>query len=1665
MSPRWGIVSILKVSDHHVGTDLLSVRDISSATEETAAWGSGNRVHVRRIGSVIAACGLLAGLIMSAPTLARALSPGVEFSADDLPTWQTNSVVYALGNSHGKVIAGGSFSQIRPPEGASGQSRNQAALAIFDAETGEPDSCQFTLSMSGGSPSVRAIVASDDGDTVYIGGSFSSINGESIYRAAAIDVQSCTVLPFKTSSISASVYGLAISGDTLYMAGAFNSVAGQPRSKFAAVDAVTGGLRPWTANADVTGRAVAVSPDGTKVAVGGDFFTVNGQDSHSIAIVDANTGVNVRNYPLGFISRTSVTKTLSTGGNTLFAGNEGTGGGVFDGRFAIDWNTLDQKWRDLCLGATQAVLEYHGTLYSANHAHDCSQNGGFADGKRTYFVAQDAETATLLGWDPKANDGIGEGIGGRALTIATGDVTGNAYLWAGGEFTRINGEPQQSLTRFGPDDVGAPPTPSVTAAATSDGSIQVRFRTVVDPDDSILTYRVYRDGSSAPLWEGTASSLWWKRPQVTFVDDSVTSGSRHTYRVTASDGTNTSSLSTARSATAGDPIQDYPSVVRGDAPQFTWSYNSVSGGWVQDSSARSTKTDGLSGIAEKGVTVVSDGAYPEDSTGSASFDGNDDYIWEDNYVEAPNDYSIETWIKTTTTSGGKIVGFGDGRPRTNTGDTALSGSYDRHVYMTNSGQLVFGVWVGSAATISTPQRYNDGQWHHIVATQGDDGMALYVDGARIGTNPETTAQGYYGVWHVGGDNLSGWPSQPRSNFFSGLIDETAVYQSVLSPSSVTEHYTAAGGDSVMNPVPDDAYGAAVYGLDPALYWRLSESSGSVAGDSSLFGTSPGEYGAGVTLGGDGVLGTNSAVSFSGSSSSRVAAANATAGGGDYATELWFSTTTESGGKLLSFESSRSGSSWNTDKNVYMDDSGQIVFSVSAGKITTPQSYNDGGWHHVVATQGANGMALYVDGSLVASNSTSAHSTFDGYWRVGNGTFGFFESGAPSSSNFAGTIDEVAVYSTPMSAADVAQHYALGTADTVPPSIPADVVGAVTESGVELSWDASDDNVGVTSYQVYRSIDATAALEEWTLVGETSNTQITDADAEFGTSYYAVSALDASGNASAPSEPTAVDVIDVAAPSSPADLAAEGSASGVSLTWSASSDNVGIDHYTVYRGVAPDFVADAASAIADVTELAYLDGSLANGTYYYRVAAVDAAGNPSSATAAVGGAVEPEPVTKTVTADADAMVYRVQSSSNYGDNSQISSRGGSSPIESFLSFTLPQAPDGLALSGVTLTVRTSTDPAAGSTDTHDVKIVSDAWDEGAITWDNRPTTITGALGTIDDMAVTNTEYSADLSAAGLAGQSGQTVTLRISSTGSDNVRLWSSEASRDSYRPTLVLSYAPGEIPDPQVDEASPSAPGSLTAALDGDSVSLGWGASTDNLSVAGYTIYRSTSSPVQINADTKVAEVSALGYTDAGLATGTYYYAVTARDAAGNVSDPSDEATVTIEQEPVVVTTTSTQDAMVLSSVPGSNYGANSQVASRAGSSPQEALLSFDVPTAPAGTALSGVILTVRTSTDPVAASVDSHTCSLITSTWSQDTVTWNNRPTEAGTNVAELTGFDAVNTSYSFELSADAFATQLGQQITLRIAGTSDDNVRLWSSDGPTPYQPVLAFTFTPTE
>ena len=957
----------------------------------------------------------------------------IAFTSNNLATWQTNGVVWALAQTGGEVFAGGSFTAIRPPGSAIGTNETPAAnFVALDAASGVPTSCAMNFTISTGTATIRALAVSPDGRTLSVGGYFDHVNGTYVNSLVAVDIASCSMVPTFHPQVNATVRTILPTSTGVYLGGDFTSVNGTPRGHLAEVTAVgsttPGALISWAPTTDLTVRSMVLSPDGTDLVVGGDFFTLNGADSHALGIVDPVTGATVKDYPLGFIEQNSVVKDLATDATGFYTANEGTGGGVFDGRIAIDWSTLNQRWRDTCLGATQAVLVYDNVLYAGSHTHDCSSMGEQPDGRRQHLIAETTSSGMEYPWYPDTNDGpspnvappglpIVEEVGPRAMTVAT--ENNQPYLWVAGEFSTVNGSPQQSLTRFGDGpDLAAPSVTAISSSAITSGTVQLRWRTATDTDDGTLTYNLYRDGGATPVWTGTGSSFWWSRPQLSYTDTGLVPGSWHTYRVTASDGTNTTSSPTYTIRAAPSTLP-YASQVLADGAQLYWRYDEASGSFIGDASSGNQNGYFNGGGTYRDGT----GAIAGDPSVPLGLNGTSGFVYDETAQPSPSTYSIETWFRTTTTSGGLLVGFGNNQ-------SAASTDYDKHIYMTNSGQLVFGTYNGGTQTVTTPNAYNDGQWHYVVATQGPNGMTLYVDGARVGSNAAaTTNQQYNGYWHVGADSLGSWPNQPSSSYFQGVVDETAVYPNVLTPTQVATHYTLGGGTVAVPPVPADSYGKAVYNDSPESYWRLDESSGSTAADASNNGNT-GAYGTGVALGTPGALpGTaDTAVTLDGASDGTVSATDATATPGSYSTELWFRTTTTSGGKLIGFGNSQTGLSSNYDKHVYMTDGGQLVFGTwngSADTITSPNAYNDGAWHYLVATQGANGMALYVDGALVGTNPTTTSQSYTGYWRVGGDNLNGWPD-QPASDYFAGSVDEAAVYPTALTAAQVAAHYAAAT---------------------------------------------------------------------------------------------------------------------------------------------------------------------------------------------------------------------------------------------------------------------------------------------------------------------------------------------------------------------------------------------------------------------------------------------------------------------------------------------------------------------------------------------------------------------------------------------------------------------------------------------------------------
>lgn len=170
-----------------------------------------------------------------------------------------------------------------------------------------------------------------------------------------------------------------------------------------------------------------------------------------------------------------------------------------------------------------------------------------------------------------------------------------------------------------------------------------------------------------------------------------------------------------------------------------------------------------------------------------------------------------------------------------------------------------------------------------------------------------------------------------------------------------------------------------------------------------------------------------------------------------------------------------------------------------------------------------------------------------------------------------------------------------TLDEEPPTAPTGLTATGGVKGVQLQWEASTDGSGVDRYVVFRDGSA---------IGTSPSASFFDFLAPVGDHEYVVYAEDANGNRSAASNPATGTVEpDEEPPTAPTDLIAIVGMEGVQLQWSASTDDLGVDHYVVVRD---------GSAIGQPASASYLDTLAPVGDREYVVYAEDAVGNRSAA---------------------------------------------------------------------------------------------------------------------------------------------------------------------------------------------------------------------------------------------------------------------------------------------------------------------------------------------------------------------------------------------------------------------------------------------------------------------
>lgn len=334
-----------------------------------------------------------------------------------------------------------------------------------------------------------------------------------------------------------------------------------------------------------------------------------------------------------------------------------------------------------------------------------------------------------------------------------------------------------------------------------------------------------------------------------------------------------------------------------------------------------------------------------------------------------------------------------------------------------------------------------------------------------------------------------------------------------------------------------------------------------------------------------------------------------------------------------------------------------------------------------------------------------------------------------------------------------------------------------------------------------------------------------------------------------------------------------SSSSLSISWEAPRPR-GSRLITGY-----ELFVDGASA-GTASGLSYEFASLQCARVYtLGVEAIDNTGahsNRASLSASTSACPAPEPAapvststtttgtTHTFSAVADSRVHESYPTSNYGTSSYIRVDGATDPdVESYVRFDV----SGLAGSAQSATLRVYT-TSSGARPI--VYATSSDWLERGINWSNRPARVgspSDETGSVSSSRWIEWDVSEHVAGNGA-------ISFVLASNSTDGVNM----SSRDSgVPPQLVVTAGSGSAPPPSGDTTAPTAPAALVAtAINESSASLAWTASTDNVGVTGYAVYRD---------GLKLGTTAVTTYSSGGLACGkTYTYAVEAFDAAGNVS-------------------------------------------------------------------------------------------------------------------------------------------------------------------------------------
>jgi len=345
-----------------------------------------------------------------------------------LQSWSPDvfgSTVHSVAVSGSDVVIGGFFN------GADGIAREN--IAAIDLTTGQPLDWAPEANNK-----VYALAMSEDESRVFVGGYYTEIGGEPRERLASLKAAGTGTGEGEPTAwdpgANNSVEAIAVDGSRVYVGGGFSTLEGDGTfGQLAAFD-FTGDVgtldEAW--KPEPNNNVTTLVANGEKVYVGGQFSEIGEQERHNLALLNDTDGAASESWAP---EPSATVKALAVSGATVFAGGQFTSvGGEShqrvvkiepNGEPSETWNAEVQSQEVLGI-ATDGSAVYVGGMFSR-------ANGDY---QRQKLVAFDAASGELLSWYP-----------GSQSTVHSLEYR-DSQLIVGGQFSSVERGPQQGIAVF-----------------------------------------------------------------------------------------------------------------------------------------------------------------------------------------------------------------------------------------------------------------------------------------------------------------------------------------------------------------------------------------------------------------------------------------------------------------------------------------------------------------------------------------------------------------------------------------------------------------------------------------------------------------------------------------------------------------------------------------------------------------------------------------------------------------------------------------------------------------------------------------------------------------------------------------------------------------------------------------------------------------------------------------------------------------------------------------------------------------------------------------------------------------------------------------------------------------------------------------------------------------